>query len=109
MHKLSLYLLLSCISFFAFSQDTTQIVHADRRNSASQQAKPYVILISADGFRSDFSVKYGATFLQSREAQGIKANAMIPSYPTLTFPNHYSIMVYLRKVKSNQVRAFFGW
>jgi predicted AlkP superfamily pyrophosphatase or phosphodiesterase len=92
MHKLSLYLLLSCISFFAFSQDTTQIVHADRRNSASQQAKPYVILISADGFRSDFSVKYGAKFLQSREAQGIKANAMIPSYPTLTFPNHYSIV-----------------
>jgi predicted AlkP superfamily pyrophosphatase or phosphodiesterase len=85
---ISLFILSFCIS----AQDTTQIVHAERRNTLAQQAKPYVILISADGFRSDFSVKYGAKFLQSREAKGVKAEAMIPSYPTLTFPNHYSIV-----------------
>jgi predicted AlkP superfamily pyrophosphatase or phosphodiesterase len=80
------------IRFVGFAQDTTQIVQAGRTNSAAQQAKPYVILISADGFRSDFSVKYGAKFLQSREAKGVKAAAMIPSYPSLTFPNHYSLV-----------------
>ena len=80
------------ICFAGFAQDTTQIVQAGRTNSAAQQAKPYVILISADGFRSDFSVKYGANFLQSREAKGVKAAAMIPSYPSLTFPNHYSLV-----------------
>jgi predicted AlkP superfamily pyrophosphatase or phosphodiesterase len=37
-------------------------------------------------------VKYGAKFLQSREAKGVKAKAMIPSYPSLTFPNHYTIV-----------------
>jgi predicted AlkP superfamily pyrophosphatase or phosphodiesterase len=86
------FLILSIASFCVSAQDTTQIVHAERRNAVSQQAKPYVILISADGFRSDFSVKYGAKFLQSREAKGIKAEAMIPSYPSLTFPNHYTIV-----------------
>ena len=86
------FLILSIVSFCVSAQDTTQIVHAERRNAVSQQAKPYVILISADGFRSDFSVKYGAKFLQSREAKGVKAEAMIPSYPSLTFPNHYTIV-----------------
>jgi predicted AlkP superfamily pyrophosphatase or phosphodiesterase len=86
------FLILSIVSFCISAQDTTQIVHAERRNAVSQQAKPYVILISADGFRSDFSVKYGAKFLQSREAKGVKAEAMIPSYPSLTFPNHYTIV-----------------
>ncbi len=80
------------ICFQGYGQDTTQIVQTGRTNTLAQQAKPYVILISADGFRSDFSVKYGAKFLQSREAQGVKAEAMIPAYPTLTFPNHYSIV-----------------
>ena len=86
------FIILSILSFYVSAQDTTQIVHAERRNAVSQQAKPYVILISADGFRSDFSVKYGAKFLQSRAANGVKAEAMIPAYPTLTFPNHYTIV-----------------
>jgi predicted AlkP superfamily pyrophosphatase or phosphodiesterase len=80
------------LCFSSLGQDTTQIIQAGRINSKSQQSKPYVILISADGFRSDFSIKYGAKFLQSRTALGVKADAMIPSYPTLTFPNHYSIV-----------------
>lgn len=92
MRNISYLIFFVLISFQSLSQDTTQIVQADRRNSLAQQSKPYVILISADGFRSDFSVKYGAKFLQSREAKGVKADAMIPSYPTLTFPNHYSIV-----------------
>jgi len=80
------------LCFSSLGQDTTQIIQAGRINSKAQQSKPYVILISADGFRSDFSIKYGAKFLQSRAALGVKADAMIPSYPTLTFPNHYSIV-----------------
>jgi predicted AlkP superfamily pyrophosphatase or phosphodiesterase len=49
-------------------------------------------LISADGFRSDFSHKFEAKFLQSKESTGVKASYMQASYPTLTFPNHYSIV-----------------
>lgn len=92
MRNINYFIFFVFLSFQSISQDTTQVVKTDRRNSTEQQSKPYVILISADGFRSDFSVKYGAAFLQSRVAVGIKADAMIPSYPTLTFPNHYSII-----------------
>jgi hypothetical protein len=48
-----------------FAQDTTQKIVADRRNDKSQIIKPYVILISADGFRADFTEMYEAKFLQS--------------------------------------------
>jgi len=92
MRHLTIFIFAVLFTFQGLGQDTTQIVQAGRSNSVAQQAKPYVILISADGFRSDFSVKYGAKFLQSRAARGVKADAMIPAYPTLTFPNHYSIV-----------------
>jgi predicted AlkP superfamily pyrophosphatase or phosphodiesterase len=84
--------LLLIFSFSSWAQDTTQHIIAGRSNAKTQQEKPYVILISADGFRSDFSHKYNAKFLQSKEASGVKASYMQASYPTLTFPNHYSIV-----------------
>ena len=43
---------------FAQTTDTLQHINAERRNSAEMQSKPYVILISADGFRYDYAKKY---------------------------------------------------
>jgi predicted AlkP superfamily pyrophosphatase or phosphodiesterase len=74
------------------AQDTTQHSVPGRVNSPDQMAKPYVILISADGFRSDFADKYEASYLKSMRSEGVSAPAMIPSYPTLTFPNHYTLV-----------------
>ena len=72
--------------------DTTQKIIQDRRNSPAQQQKPYVILISADGFRYDYAEKYMADNLLTLSREGVRAASMIPSYPTLTFPNHYSLV-----------------
>lgn len=72
--------------------DTTQHIAPGRTNSTRQQQKPYVILISADGFRYDIADKYQAVHLQQLREQGVAAKAMIPSYPSLTFPNHYTIV-----------------
>lgn len=74
------------------AQDTTQKIVAGRRNDKSQMQKPYVILISADGFRADFTEKYDAKFLQSISTNGVRAKYMTPAFPSLTFPNHYSIV-----------------
>ncbi|HSZ85982.1 MAG TPA: ectonucleotide pyrophosphatase/phosphodiesterase [Puia sp.] len=74
------------------AQDTTQQIVAGRSNSADQQKKPYVILISADGFRYDLADKYNATNLLRLRNEGVNAAYMQPSYPSLTFPNHYSIV-----------------
>lgn len=62
-------------------------------NSGVQQTKPYVVLVSLDGFRYDYAARYGATNLQALATEGASASeGMIPVYPSLTFPNHYSIV-----------------
>lgn len=54
--------------------------------------KPTVILISLDGFRWDYLDKYRPPTLVSLAKSGVRAKWMIPSFPTKTFPNHYSIV-----------------
>lgn len=71
--------------------DTAQKIVSGRSNAADQLDKPYVILISADGFRYDYLQKYRAQHLQRLAADGIQAAALIPSFPSITFPNHYTI------------------
>jgi len=71
--------------------DTAQHINTNSKNSIDQQKKPYVILISADGFRHDYAKKYNATNLLALSKDGVQAESMIPSYPSVTFPNHYSI------------------
>ncbi len=53
--------------------------------------KPTVILISLDGFHPDYLDKYPAPTLNMLAKQGVRAKWMTPSYPSLTFPNHYTI------------------
>jgi predicted AlkP superfamily pyrophosphatase or phosphodiesterase len=53
--------------------------------------KPTVILISVDGFRADYLDKYPAPTLTLLVKQGVRAKWMTPAFPTLTFPNHYTI------------------
>jgi predicted AlkP superfamily pyrophosphatase or phosphodiesterase len=71
--------------------DTTQKVVPGRVNSPGQEKKPYVIFISADGFRYDLADKFHATHLQALRAKGVAAVSMTPSFPSVTFPNHYSL------------------
>jgi predicted AlkP superfamily pyrophosphatase or phosphodiesterase len=62
-------------------------------NAAAQRAKHYVILVSLDGFRYDYAAKFGAPSLGRLAAEGASApEGMIPSFPSLTFPNHYAIV-----------------
>jgi hypothetical protein len=62
-------------------------------NRAEQQAKPYVILVSLDGFRYDYPRIYHSPNLDALGARGASApEGMIPAYPSITFPNHYTIV-----------------
>lgn len=52
-----------------------------------------VILISLDGFRPDYLEGRVATpGLDALVAGGVSGEGMVPQYPSLTFPNHYSIV-----------------
>ncbi|KAH8588526.1 alkaline-phosphatase-like protein [Bisporella sp. PMI_857] len=53
---------------------------------------PTTILISLDGFRADF-LKRGITpRLNSFIAEGVSPSYMHPSFPSVTFPNHYTLV-----------------
>src|ERR1051325_1190596 len=86
-----LFVVLCSISTLA-QVDTAQQVATGRANSPEQQDKPYVILISADGFRYDYAEKYKAEHLLALANEGVKASSMVPSFPSVTFPNHYTIV-----------------
>jgi predicted AlkP superfamily pyrophosphatase or phosphodiesterase len=51
-----------------------------------------VILISIDGFRPDYLDRGLTPTLAALAADGVRADAMKPSFPTLTFPNHYTLV-----------------
>jgi predicted AlkP superfamily pyrophosphatase or phosphodiesterase len=55
-------------------------------------AADLLILISIDGFRADY-LERGLTPTLARFAEtGLRAKAMEPAFPSVTFPNHYSIV-----------------
>ncbi len=61
--------------------------------TAEQQGKPYVILVSLDGFRYDYTQKYSAPNILALGRRGASApDGMLPAYPSVTFPNHYTIV-----------------
>jgi predicted AlkP superfamily pyrophosphatase or phosphodiesterase len=87
--------------------DTAQVVVPGRTNNAEAQAKPYVIMISTDGFRYDYAKKYNAENLLKLASGGVQAEAMIPSYPSITFPNHWSLITGLYPSHHGLIDNFF--
>ena len=59
--------------------------------SAQPSSKPYVVLVSLDGFRGDYADHYKAMNILAVRDQGA-AGTMVPSFPSITFPNHVSIV-----------------
>jgi len=60
-------------------------------NTKTQRAKPYLVLVSIDGFRWDYMDRHPTPNLHRVAAAGARAERLLPVFPTLTFPNHYSI------------------
>jgi predicted AlkP superfamily pyrophosphatase or phosphodiesterase len=57
----------------------------------AQEREQYVVLISLDGYRYDYTDRFKPENLVKFIQGGTAAAAMIPSFPTKTFPNHYTI------------------
>lgn len=55
-----------------------------------------VLLVSIDGFRPDYLGKGNTPNLDRVAAAGVRAEWMNPSFPSLTFPNHYTLVTGLR-------------
>jgi len=86
------------LGFIALLMATMAIAKADyhvkhqQKNTLKAQQAPYVLLISIDGFRWDYIDKYQPPFLSQWVKDSARLEALRPSFPTKTFPNHLSIV-----------------
>jgi predicted AlkP superfamily pyrophosphatase or phosphodiesterase len=60
--------------------------------AARQTERPILILVSLDGWRWDYLDRAQAPNLRKLADQGVRAEGLIPSFPSKTFPNHYTIV-----------------
>ncbi|MBP5374055.1 MAG: alkaline phosphatase family protein [Bacteroidales bacterium] len=58
--------------------------------ACSRPVQNYTVIISLDGSRWDYADMYDMPFFDSLATVGVKAR-MAPSYPSSTFPNHYTM------------------
>ena len=70
------------------------LLMSTRVNAATSQARPapLVVLISIDGFRADYLARGVTPTLSMLARRGARAKGLEPSFPSVTFPNHYSIV-----------------
>ena len=88
---LGLVLVLGAIAFSSCKSSTNVIGSTPTTNSKTSLKKPYLILISLDGFRWDYVERFNPSHLSTFIKNGVKAESLIPSFPSKTFPNHYTI------------------
>lgn len=63
---------------------------------ADSAQRPVVVLLSVDGLRPRDVTAEHMPHLSRLAAEGVRAQGMRPSYPSLTFPNHYALTTGLR-------------
>lgn len=85
------------------------VLHADHgANSAKAEKAHYVVLVSLDGFRWDYAKRDHAAHLMALGREGVWApEGMLPSFPSLTFPNHYALVTGLYPEHSGLVANGF--
>ena len=55
-------------------------------------ASPIVILVSIDGWRWDYIDRTNVPNIRALAARGVRSQGLIPSFPSVTFPNHYTLV-----------------
>lgn len=54
--------------------------------------QPLLILVSIDGFRADYLERGRTPALSALAREGVRSTGMRPSFPSITFPNHYTLV-----------------
>lgn len=76
-------------------------------NAPAQRDKPYLILVSLDGFKPAYLDTFDLPHLRRLTTRGARAAALIPVFPSLTFPNHYSLVTGLHPERHGIVSNTF--
>lgn len=61
-------------------------------NAPARQNKPYVVLVSFDGIRPEYLKRIDLPNFARVMRQGVTAQGMIPTFPSKTFPNHFTLV-----------------
>ncbi|WP_266158801.1 ectonucleotide pyrophosphatase/phosphodiesterase [Dyella silvatica] len=81
----------------ATQQPQPVATHAPMPAPAIRAVKPMpLLLISIDGYRADYLERGLSPTLAMLAKSGVRAASMQPSFPSLTFPNHYTLVTGLR-------------
>jgi predicted AlkP superfamily pyrophosphatase or phosphodiesterase len=77
---------------FAALIATTLVAGCVSPGRVRPDSRHQLILISLDGFRWDYLQRPAAVRLRALAASGTHAERLVPSFPSKTFPNHYTLV-----------------
>lgn len=87
---------LIAISAGCANQPTPPTANTANQATTAKTAPAPLLLISIDGYRADYIERGLSPTLVELTKSGVHAASMQPSFPSLTFPNHYTIVTGLR-------------
>ncbi|KAL0308505.1 UNVERIFIED_CONTAM: Ectonucleotide pyrophosphatase/phosphodiesterase family member 3 [Sesamum radiatum] len=98
--------------FFSASKSSSSSIKVDSTPEVSRKLvklkSPVVLLISSDGFRFGYQFKVDTPNIHRLIKNGTEAEVgLIPVFPTLTFPNHYSIVTGLYPAYHGIINNYF--
>lgn len=89
----SITALFAVLSFGAYKVTrSSRPAHLSLLSNGTSTFAPTTILISLDGFRADFLTRGVTPTLNQFIAEGVSPKYMKPSFPSVTFPNHYTLV-----------------
>ncbi|HEY3521942.1 MAG TPA: ectonucleotide pyrophosphatase/phosphodiesterase [Rhodanobacteraceae bacterium] len=84
--------LAACSAHAPSNVRTTAAVSGPVAAESSVTTANPLILVSIDGYRPDYLQRGLSPNLEALAVRGVRAHWMTPSFPTLTFPNHYTLV-----------------
>jgi len=68
------------------------VAGGSRTPARAQAANPILVLVSFDGWRWDYTERFDVPNVRALAERGVRVRELVPSFPALTFPNHYTIV-----------------
>lgn len=88
----SLRMVCGSVAAIATLTGFSAVTDGGRRHDQRRNLPNRVVLISLDGFRWDYLQRPAAHRLRELASHGVHAERLVPSFPTKTFPNHYTLV-----------------
>ncbi|MBI9066382.1 MAG: alkaline phosphatase family protein [Salinivirgaceae bacterium] len=85
--KKTIIIILAVLALIVLLQD----FFLKKKKNTPLSPRPYVVMLSLDGFRWDYQDKTETPNLDFLTKNGVKADGLQPAFPSKTFPNHYTI------------------